>query len=111
MVIAIPALPSTFPEPALSDCMALMSGEVDSSHDGLFEQLIAEHQRPLFLYILTLVPHATEAEEVLQETNVAILRSASDFETGSNFRAWAFRIAYHRVLQHRQGKQRESLTF
>jgi RNA polymerase sigma-70 factor, ECF subfamily len=91
--------------------MALMSGEIDFASNGLFGQLVAENQRALFLYILTLLPHPTEAEEVLQETNLTMLRSASDFEIGSNFRAWAFRIAYHRVLQFRQGKQRESLTF
>lgn len=91
--------------------MALMTGEVDSASDGLFERLVADHQRALFLYILTLIPHPTEAEEVLQETNLTLLRSAGDFQLGSNFRAWAFRVAYHRVLQHRQGKSRETLTF
>lgn len=91
--------------------MSLMPSEIGSTHDELFERLVTETQRALFLHILALVPRIAEAEEVLQETNLAIWRHAAEFEPGSNFRAWAFKIAHHRILQHREKRHRDSLMF
>src|SRR5690606_6157046 len=76
-----------------------------------FEQLVTESQRALYVHILAFVPRAADAEEVLQETNLAIWRGAADFEMGSNFRAWAFKIAYYRILKYREKRRRESLMF
>jgi RNA polymerase sigma-70 factor (ECF subfamily) len=91
--------------------MKLGSNEVEPPQDELFQQLMAQNQRALFYYILSMVPRTTDAEEILQETNVTLLRNSQDFERGTNFKAWAFRVAYFVSMQHRQRKHREALTF
>jgi RNA polymerase sigma-70 factor (ECF subfamily) len=42
---------------------------------------------------------------------VTLLRNWQDFEIGTNFKAWAFRVAYFVSMQHRQRKRRDALTF
>jgi len=79
--------------------------------DEQFHRLVAGNQCALYRYIATMVPHAADTDEVLQETNLAIWQNADSFIPGSNFRAWAFRIAYHRVLRYRDQKRREAKMF
>jgi len=76
-----------------------------------FEALVESHQIPLRAFIMSLVadPHATS--DILQETNLVAWRKASDFKLGTNFRAWAFRIAHFQVLAHRQRNSRSRLVF
>ncbi|MEW4564212.1 sigma-70 family RNA polymerase sigma factor [Bremerella sp. JC770] len=76
-----------------------------------FIQLLTSHQSRIYAYILSLVFDRNEADDVLQQTNVVLWRNASDFEPGSNFVAWSFRVAYYQVLSHRKKKQREKLIF
>ena len=76
-----------------------------------FVKLLGQHERKLCTYILTLVPHWADAEEILQETNVVLWREFSNFELGTNFAAWAYKIAFHQVLAFRKRKSREKLTF
>jgi len=68
-------------------------------------------QRSLHAYILTLVADLTEADDVLQETNLVIWRKRDDFQEGTDFLAWAFRIAYYQVLAYRKTRQRDRLRF
>ncbi|UUO07211.1 sigma-70 family RNA polymerase sigma factor [Blastopirellula sp. J2-11] len=78
---------------------------------GEFIQLLTSHQSRLYAYVLSLVFDRNEADDVLQQTNIVLWRSASDFELGTNFVAWSFRIAYFQVLAHRKRKHREKLIF
>ncbi|MEX0718198.1 MAG: sigma-70 family RNA polymerase sigma factor [Planctomycetaceae bacterium] len=76
-----------------------------------FVQLFTRHQRRLYLYVLSLIGDPVEAEEVLQETNVVIWSKFDQFEKGTNFHAWACRIATYQVLKHRERRQRDKLYF
>ncbi|GAA4437021.1 sigma-70 family RNA polymerase sigma factor [Bremerella cremea] len=76
-----------------------------------FIQLLTSHQSRLYAYILSLVFDRNEADDVLQQTNVVLWRSANDFDLGTNFVAWSFRIAYYQVLAHRKRQQRDKLIF
>jgi RNA polymerase sigma-70 factor (ECF subfamily) len=69
-----------------------------------FAQLLATCQRRVFLYILSLVQNAADAEEILQETNLVLWRKFDEFEPGTAFDRWACRIAYYEVLKHREKK-------
>src|SRR5690606_4303558 len=78
------------------------------------EAFIAEvvaSQRRLYAYILTLVPDPNDASDVLQQTNMALWRDSDRFQEGTNFIAWAFRIAYFKVLEHREKSQRDRRRF
>ncbi len=74
-------------------------------------ELIAAYQRRLFLYIAAMLPRATDADEVLQETNIVIWKKLDEFAPGTDFLAWAFRIAYFQVLYYRRRKATERVTF
>jgi RNA polymerase sigma-70 factor (ECF subfamily) len=76
-----------------------------------FVQLFTRHQRRLFIYILAQVPSPVDADEILQETNIIIWRKCDQFELGTNFLAWASRIAKFEVLKFRDKKRRDRLHF
>ncbi len=73
-------------------------------------QLILIQDR-LYAYILSILGDASAAEDVLQETNLAITRQISrDLSIGS-FPAWACGVARFQVLAYRKRARRERLVF
>lgn len=74
-------------------------------------QLFTRHQRRVYLFILSQIPDPAEAEEVLQETNVVILRKFGRFEAGTNFLAWACSIARFEVLKYYDRHKRDRVHF
>jgi len=58
-----------------------------------------------------LVGEEHAAKDVLQETNVTLLKKSRDFTAGSNFTAWSFRVAYFEVLTWRRRRSRDRLSF
>jgi len=72
-----------------------------------FDSLYSAHQQQLFSYILALTGNLAAAEDVFQETCVVMWEKFSEFEMGTNFAAWARKIAYHMVMRHHRqtGKQ------
>ncbi len=90
----------TVPEPA--------SGLVP---DAAFIKDFTRFQRPMFLFILSQVRNPTDAEEILQETNIVIWRKFESFEPGSNFLAWACQIARYEVLKHLDRNRRDKHYF
>ena len=79
--------------------------------DREFVQEFTRVQRRLYLYILSQVGRPTDAEEILQETNLVIWRKSRQFELGTNFFAWSSRIAMYEVLKFRERRGREKLRF
>jgi RNA polymerase sigma-70 factor (ECF subfamily) len=80
------------------------------NHADFADQLLAI-QKGLYAYILTLIPQPEEATDVLQETNVVLWRDAGRFRPGTDFRAWAYRVAYYQVLGRRRKQNRDRLRF
>jgi RNA polymerase sigma-70 factor, ECF subfamily len=67
-----------------------------------FITLLVGHQRQLFRYIHSLLPLAQDAEDALQETALVLWRNFDQFSPGTNFFAWACRVAYFQVLAWRK---------
>ncbi|KAA1260249.1 ECF RNA polymerase sigma factor SigK [Rubripirellula obstinata] len=76
-----------------------------------FIQLLTSNQSRLYGYILSLTFDPDQANDVLQQTNQILWQKEEDFEIGTNFIAWSFRIAYFQVLAHRKRIQRDRLVF
>lgn len=72
----------------------------DRAEDYL--RLLNEHERALKAYVHSLIREPSDAEDVLQETRLVLWRCFGDFTPGTNFRAWARKIAFHQVLAHRR---------
>lgn len=73
--------------------------------------LLTQHQRRLFAYIYTLLPDRHAAEDILQQTSLVICEKFADFETNTDFLAWACQIAYWEVRAARQRFARSKVVF
>ena len=67
-----------------------------------FIRLLSTTQRPLFLHILPMVGNGTDADEILQETNLIMWAKKDQFESGTNFLAWGRAIARLEVFRFRR---------
>jgi len=74
-----------------------------------FARLFSRNARRIYGFIMTLVFNHHDAEEVFQNTSVVLWNKFADFKPGSNFFAWASRIAYYEVLSLMK-QQRRSRT-
>src|SRR4051794_3348950 len=90
----------------MTDVSAEPASRVDE-----FVRLLGQHQRRIYLYVASLVPRPGDAEEVLQETNLVLWREFGQFQSGTNFAAWACKVAFHQVLAWRKKRQRDRLEF
>ncbi|MGB6220749.1 sigma-70 family RNA polymerase sigma factor [Haloferula sp.] len=65
-------------------------------------------QGTLLTYVNTLLPGEPEVADIVQNTNVILWKKRADFEPGSNFRAWAFSVAYWEVRTWLTNRRRKS---
>ena len=72
---------------------------------------LIDAQRRLSGYIYSLVLDQELTRDILQRTNVVLLEKRDIFKPGTNFFAWACRVAYHEVLAFRRDRRREKLVF
>jgi len=83
---------------------------LDSQHKQ-FLRLFLECEPRLFAFIRSLLPSKTDAEEVLQETALVLWEKFDQFEAGTHFDRWAFRVAHYQIMYYRQKKARDRLYF
>ena len=76
-----------------------------------FVRLLGQNQRRIFLYVMSMVPNWNDAEEIIQETNLVIWREFRGSSRGTNFTAWACKVAFHQVLAWRKRVKRSRLEF
>jgi RNA polymerase sigma-70 factor (ECF subfamily) len=76
-----------------------------------FIRLMTKHERLVYGYILSLVPNWADADEILQETNIRLWEEFDKFTPGTNFAAWAVRVAHFQVLTWRKRVSRSRLVF
>jgi RNA polymerase sigma-70 factor (ECF subfamily) len=75
---------------------------VRENREDEFLRLFARAQRRIHAYILALVFDANSAADLLQEVNIVLWRKFDQYQSGTNFFAWAREIARLSVLRHRQ---------
>lgn len=73
---------------------------------------IEELQDQLLIYITSILGSARDCDDVLQETNIYLINELSQFQAGSNFRAWAYKVAYFKALAcRRDNLRRKEVVF
>jgi RNA polymerase sigma-70 factor (ECF subfamily) len=70
-----------------------------------FEDLARREERALYRHALRIVGTTSDAEDVVQDALFSAWRSIASFQ-GSSFRAWLFRIATNRALDHLRSRKR-----
>jgi len=73
-----------------------------SQRNEQFMRLFTDHQRELRAYIFSLLPHRSAADDVFQETSVALLKKFTEYDANLPFFNWACRFAYYEVLKARK---------
>ena len=68
------------------------AGSLDNAAE--LERELEKIQPALYAYVGSLTGGSAGVADVVQETNLLIWEKRDDFESGTNFKAWAFRIAY-----------------
>ncbi len=70
-----------------------------------FVRLLSTCERRLHTYVLAMVGNLTDADDVIQETNVRLWEQFAEYR-GNDFGNWACAIAYYQVLSFRKRTNR-----
>jgi len=71
-----------------------------------FLRLFLQHQRRIYGLILALVPNGPDADDILQETSAVLWQKFDEFDPGTNYAAWALKIARYQVMAYYTTKRR-----
>lgn len=74
-------------------------------------RLFVRHEPRIYAYIRSLVLDPHDAEEVLQQTATVLWSKFDEFEPGTNFAGWAFKVAYWESRTLAKRKRRDTLVF
>lgn len=75
---------------------------IDPTRMAEFVELYSAYYPRLQYYLMALAPTSNDAADILQETSLVLWKKFSSFQTGTNFYAWACKIARLQTLKHRQ---------
>lgn len=73
---------------------------------GAFDELYARHERHLFGFIVSHLADRCEAEDVLHDAFMAVLRERQAGRSVTSFRAWLFQIARRLCLNRLRSRRR-----
>jgi RNA polymerase sigma-70 factor (ECF subfamily) len=79
----------------------LMAAFARGSADA-FDGLFARYRQPVFGFFRRRVTDAAQAEELAQETFLAVLRGSARYEACALFRTWLYAIAFKILRAHRR---------
>lgn len=77
-----------------------------------FETDVKKIQSNLFGFIMSLVHHRHDAEDLLQKTNFILCEKQDTFDPSlGSFQSWAFKIAKYQVMAYRTKNYRSKVSF
>jgi RNA polymerase sigma-70 factor, ECF subfamily len=76
-----------------------------------FVQLLTEFQSRLYVYILSVVANDRAANDILSDTNATLWQKREEFQIGTSFAAWAFKVAYFRILAYQKKRHSDRHVF
>ena len=74
-------------------------------------RLVMQHDRQWKAYVLSLVPHWADAEDILQDTKLELWERFTEYDPAGDFGAWARKIIFYRVMTFRAKSGRERVRF
>lgn len=77
-----------------------------SASEEEFVTELTANQSALQAFINSLMPGDSGTDEVMQRTNITLWRKRETYQTGTNFRAWAFECAKWTMRAYLKEKQR-----
>lgn len=76
-----------------------------------FQELVSRYHQKVYMVILGLVRNRDDAMEVAQETFFRAYRKIKDFQGGSSFYTWLYRIAVNNAIDAQRKLKRNPLDF
>jgi RNA polymerase sigma-70 factor (ECF subfamily) len=86
--------------PSTSDEQLMLAFSKGSSH--AFEELFSRYKQPIFGFFRRRVTESAQAEELTQETFVALLRAGARYEPRALFRTYLYAIGFKILRAHRR---------
>lgn len=83
------------------------SFSANTGESAAFDALLADAQPRIRGYLASILGGWADVDDLLQETNLVLIRKREDFQPGSSFVAWAFRVAYFKATTWRRDRSRE----
>jgi RNA polymerase sigma-70 factor (ECF subfamily) len=72
-----------------------------------FLKLFVRYQQEIYAYILTLVPHVHDADDLFQDGMIVMWQKFDQFRPGTNFAAWGVQIMRFQILDYRRNLARD----
>jgi RNA polymerase sigma-70 factor (ECF subfamily) len=95
------------PETELALAGAESSDAGGALKSKLFLRLFLQNERRIYAYILTLLPHRADADDVLQDASLVMWDKFDADRPPDDFVAWGCRVAYFKVLDfHKKNTRR-----
>ena len=70
-----------------------------------FADLYERHERPVYRYFLRQGATREQADDLLQDTWLAVVRNAAHFEPRAKFTTWLYTIARNKQVDHWRGRE------
>jgi RNA polymerase sigma-70 factor (ECF subfamily) len=83
--------------------------EADAEDDQVFMQCLTRYQRDLRAFIIGMTPTLTDADDILQEVNLALWKKRSLYDRNQGFLSWAFGFAVMEVRNFRNRAAKSKL--
>ncbi len=77
----------------------------------LFIKLYLANERRIYGYVRALIPNWSDVDDIIQETASVMWSKFDGFEKGTNFTAWALKIAHFQVLSYYKNKKKNRIYF
>jgi RNA polymerase sigma-70 factor, ECF subfamily len=79
--------------------------------DDQYVEMLTRHKSQLFRFIFAMVHSLPDAEDVFQQTAITMWDKFDEFQSGTDFYAWACSIARFKTLDFFKAKGRQRLHF
>jgi RNA polymerase sigma-70 factor (ECF subfamily) len=77
-----------------------------SGDNASFDTLYERHRAPLFRYVKRQCGNRSVAEELYQDVWMRVIKAKQQWQPGTRFQPWLYRIAHNRIIDHwRAGRE------
>jgi len=83
----------------------------DSSQTERFLHLLTVNRNRIYAFILGMVCNRSDADDIMQETTIAMWRKFTEFQSGTDFVTWGVTFAKYQVLGFWQKHRHDPIQF
>ena len=73
-----------------------------------FANLLISHQRPIYAFLVALIPDPTERDDVYQQTCLLLWEKRAEYDPARRFFPWACGFARNKAFEHLRRRRREA---